>query len=572
MPWVFAFLFAIEVFAQPLPVQRASVELRLGTVGARTEFRIGEAIPISLDFRYAGGESLRVLSDVRIRTIRPQKPDEFSAASVDGSTDGWADPLGDLHWLAEGGWAGSGPNSVPLDSLHPFHLERDLNEFIVFRKPGHYRVTVRTSRVFVYPQTPPYVPPPPINATTLELTILPRDDARSARQFETGKAILDPLVLRAPASQAEGSASIQAIRTLRYLDTEPAARYLASIYGRGGIFGDKELEYAFYSSSYREAIIEELEKRIAAPDMAIDQSVLITPVQLKSFLLERQKGEPLSQADWEMLDDSVNKVLFEAAPRKLPEAKVTAYLSLYESGSKSYRGNPEVLRRLVESLPGGPPYALPAVLTRLWDQLGDARARLVPLLKEAVSGSAPVDAHTGGLALLRLAEIDPQTAKDAALHDLLSGELRIEDDHLLDLFIPESDAIDQALLAQYRQGKKVEMRIAKFASAKIEEDVWRAYRSRSTRDDQGCATSPLFAYFFRVNAAAAAIRRANDRSTAGNGCYPRIPRSLVTPGLEQQLIADAQSPLPYIRDIAIDTLGYVGPPAALPVLLGVLDK
>ncbi len=46
----------------------------------------------------------------------------------------------------------------------------------------------------------------------------------------------------------------------------------------------------------------------------------------------------------------------------------------------------------------------------------------------------------------------------------------------------------------------------------------------------------------------------------------------MTPALEQQLIADAQSPLPYIRDIAIDTLGYVGPPAALPVLLGVLDN
>ena len=367
MLWALAFLFAIEAVAQPLPVQRASVELRFGTGGAKTEFRIGEAIPISLDFKYAGSESLRVLSDVRLRTIRPQKPDEFSAASLDGSTDGLVDPLVDLHWISEGGFSGSGPRSAPLDSLHPFHLERDLNEFIVFRRPGRYRVNVQTSRVFVYPQAPPYAPPPPINATTLELTILPRDNARSARQFETTKAILDPLVLRAPASQAEGSASIQAIRTLRYLDTEPAARYLASIYGRGGIFGDRELEYAFYSSSYREAVIQELEKRIAAPDMAVDQSVLITPVQLKSFLLEHQKREPLSQADWEVLDDSVNKVVFEAAPRKVPEAKVVAYLSLYEVGSNSYRGNSEVLRRLIESLPGGPPYALPAVLTRLWD-------------------------------------------------------------------------------------------------------------------------------------------------------------------------------------------------------------
>ena len=158
------------------------------------------------------------------------------------------------------------------------------------------------------------------------------------------------------------------------------------------------------------------------------------------------------------------------------------------------------------------------------------------------------------------------------MHDLLSGELRLDDDHLVDFSLTESDAIDQALLSQYRQGKKVETRIAKFASVKIDEDVWRIYRSRSPRDYQGCATSPLFAYFFRVNAAAAAIRLADDRTTGGNGCYPRIPRPLVTPALEQQLIADAKSPLPHIRDIAIDTLGYVGPPAALPVLLAVLDQ
>src|SRR5579872_2967289 len=192
MRWALAFLVAAEVAAQPLTGPRISVELRLGTVGGKTEYRIGEAIPISLDFQYAGAESLRVLSDVRIRTIRPQKPDEFSATSLDGFTDGWADPLGDLHWLAEPGIFGSGPNSVPLDSLHPVHLERDLNEFIVFHKPGRYRVTVRTDRVFVYPQARPYVPPPPINATPLELTILPRDDARSAQQFEATKAILDP--------------------------------------------------------------------------------------------------------------------------------------------------------------------------------------------------------------------------------------------------------------------------------------------------------------------------------------------------------------------------------------------
>ena len=37
--------------------------------------------------------------------------------------------------------------SASLEVLHPVHIERDLNEFIVFLKPGRYVVHATSARV-----------------------------------------------------------------------------------------------------------------------------------------------------------------------------------------------------------------------------------------------------------------------------------------------------------------------------------------------------------------------------------------------------------------------------------------
>src|SRR5712692_4803258 len=111
--------------------QEPAVHLRLGTVEGRAEFHIGEPIPVTLDFAVKGPQSFQVSTDIRLRHLRPQAPDQFSATPADG----WVDSLGDLPWTMDpmvpstGSWG-----SARLDTVHPVHIERDLNEFIVFRK------------------------------------------------------------------------------------------------------------------------------------------------------------------------------------------------------------------------------------------------------------------------------------------------------------------------------------------------------------------------------------------------------------------------------------------------------
>ena len=119
------------------------MHLKFGTAGGRTGFHIGEAIRVTLDFDVqAPGRSGFNRSSTA--PLRPQAPDQFHATPAAG----WVDPLADLTWTMDGTVPSTGSwGSAQLDALHPVHIERDLNEFIVFREPGRYMVHVTSARV-----------------------------------------------------------------------------------------------------------------------------------------------------------------------------------------------------------------------------------------------------------------------------------------------------------------------------------------------------------------------------------------------------------------------------------------
>src|SRR4029077_19271049 len=94
--------------------------------------------------------------------------------------EGWRDPLEHLRWLMDGVMPGSGWPTANLDAVHPVHIELDLNEFIVFERPGIYVLHVTSSRAFV-----------PHRPNGLQLEILPRDDAWTASQFAVARATLE---------------------------------------------------------------------------------------------------------------------------------------------------------------------------------------------------------------------------------------------------------------------------------------------------------------------------------------------------------------------------------------------
>ena len=211
-----AALFCVAVSAMS---QQPPVQLRLGTPGGETRFHIGESIPITLTFETTGSQSFSVATGAASRRIRPQTPDEFSAEPAAG----WVDPLKDLTWTMESnGNQMLSQQQSALDASHPVTVTRTLNEFVVFRAPGHYVVYCNSGRSGAK-----------VRSNGLALEILPRDEAESARQFTSARAVLEtgkpPGEPERFIYQAKENAQADAVRTLRDLDTEAAAAYLASI-------------------------------------------------------------------------------------------------------------------------------------------------------------------------------------------------------------------------------------------------------------------------------------------------------------------------------------------------------
>jgi hypothetical protein len=543
--------------------------VRLSTIAGKTQFRIGEPIAAKLTFETTGGIKYSVLTAVPPRRIRPQTPDQFTAEPATG----WVDPLKDLQWTMEAGGNSALPQSqAVLDASHAVTVERDLNEFIVFLEPGHYVVHCTSSRLMSADGAQ-------LESNGLALDILPRDDHEDARQFasarstlESGKPPKEPeRFMRTDKENAQAGA----VRTLRDLDTEAAAVYLASIFGEGR-HTERDIEYALYASQHRAAIIRELERHMADLDLTITQTYVITLSELKARIEESKIGHKLSTAEWNVLDESIHKRVFELAARKTPEARAETYYYLFETGPASFRHTPEMRRLLLESLPSLSSFSIEILLCNNWGEIRDASPQVVPFLKQAVSRQwMRISPSIPGLALLRLAEFDPSAANDLAKEALLFGNPSIDDSQLLEFSVPPSPQLDQALLSQYRQGKLVDARIARFASPDIKDQLWRAYDEKlAARGGPECAT-PLLAYFFRVDPTAAASRVTESRKAQAYPCmalqFNGVERPLMSPALEQQLIEDAKSSVPLIRMGALQTLAMAGSPAVLPELFQLLD-
>jgi hypothetical protein len=557
-----AFLFlTISAMAQQPAV-------RLSTPAGQTQFRIGQPITVTLTFETTGAVKYSVLAAVPPRRIRPQTPDQFTAEPATG----WVDPLKDLQWTMEAGVNSAMPQrQAVLDASHPVTVERDLNEFIVFLEPGHYVVHCNSSRV----ETGDGVS----LESSIALDILPRDDAEDARQFVSARSTLEsgkpPKEPERFMRMDKENAQTAAVRTLRNLDTEAAAVYLASIFGEGR-HTERDIEYALYASQHREAIVRELERHMADPDLIVTQTYIITLSELKARLEESKVGHKLSTAEWNVLDESVHKRVFELATGKTPQARAETYFYLFETGPASFRHTPEMRLLLLESLPSLSSFSIEILLCNNWGEIRDASSQLVPFLKQAAARQwMQISPSIPGLALLRLEEFDQGAANDLAREALLAGNPSVDDSQLLEFPIPPSPQLDQALLSQYRQGKLVDARIARFASPDIKDQLWRAYDERlASRGQPECAT-PLLAYFFRVDPAAAASRVAQSRKAEAYPCtalqFNGLERQLMSPALERQLMEDAKSPVPLIRMGALQMLAMAGSPEVLPDLLQNLD-
>jgi len=231
-------------------------QLTISTSNNRLSFQIGEIIPLDLVFTSPSHNKYQIDMARYDRSGRLSE-DKFV---VDPST-GWDDPL-QLYFHSYKGFMGGGGRAYQVLSLTPTMVHAELNEWIRFKTPGQYRITVISGRVSEIGSST--FGGPGVTSNSLTLTVVP---ATKEWQESTLKTALE--VLRSSRPTAVPSSNpydlrTQAIKTLRYLGTADAARDMASRIDGGN--SAWEFEAGLLGSPARSVGLEEMKRLLVKPD------------------------------------------------------------------------------------------------------------------------------------------------------------------------------------------------------------------------------------------------------------------------------------------------------------------
>lgn len=537
------------------------VRFTLAAKDGRTTFRMGEPVDVELRFRADTPGKYVIAAFPDNRFVRLALFDVFTAEPKDGV----ADPLGDIPAQLGHGISAL-PHAVrPLDG-NIVSVERQVNEWLSFRKPGRYRITAETTRVR---RSDPASRPLRLRSNALEIEIVPPEAGWADRQLASAVAVLErgdppPPVISQVHDPAPEAQLRRAARILRFLETREAAHALVRFFEHGPAAAQQELRAGLFGSPHRKEVIASMERDLSAPDVPITYYWLGTLIELASAeILPPQPplpiGDPEAEKRWmeehgarlertRPVEQRYFAILAEAIGRKQGRARAVSLGTLLTRGPQP--PSPAVLAALFDNFTALPEISQRSLLEHEWYRIASPAAE--PLLRSlAASAGGARDA-----ALLRLYELNPKAGRELILRRIRSGDAGSGAQVLMilpDETIPE---LDEALAGALEQGKPVEALIARYATGAVFGRVRAWYEAK-----RPACGGPLFAYFFRVDPVYAAAQLAERRRTEPGGCplyMSPYEHLLASPGLERAAIEDLRHPNPMVRRSAQTLLQYGG--------------
>ena len=242
----------------PADSAHATVTVRLPT--GKATYRIGEEIPLELEFRGTAG------NDYYFSTETYDSSGRMTTERYEMTPPGgFVDPLSDL--FVDGSFVGGLRTTHPLDGT-PFTLHVSLNDWVQFKRPGRYRLSVTSSRLHRRSSQPA----PALTNSSVTLTIMPRDSRWESEQIRAVTDLIDR------GTDVEHDAAL-----LRYLATEPAAETLVARDDAIAAASGWEFEAALISSPYRALIVRQMEAKVDA-GANLDAEFLPTLTRLRVLL------------------------------------------------------------------------------------------------------------------------------------------------------------------------------------------------------------------------------------------------------------------------------------------------
>src|SRR5579864_1069841 len=263
--WLFLLAWQAALATNPLCAQTPDLTLTVHTSDGRSIFRIGELIRLELAFTSSASGRYQVDTASYDRSGR-LKEEKFA---VEPSW-GWDDPLAAFFHSYEGFMMG-GLRGYEVLSGKPTLISIDLNEWVRFRAPGHYKVTITSARVSRL-RAPFGSGGSSVTSNPIELTIVPATKAWQVATLKSALEALDQKIVKTDSSQAD--ARQRAVKVLRYLGTGGAAQVLAQrLTG-----GDSDWDFAagLMGTPARDEALQQMTNLLVNPNFPVTSRFIST--------------------------------------------------------------------------------------------------------------------------------------------------------------------------------------------------------------------------------------------------------------------------------------------------------
>ncbi len=546
------------------PVRAAAqsrAQLRVRTSTGAFTFRMGERIPLTLEFTAPQDAHLALIMATYDRSGR-MPYESFEVSPFSGATD----PL--AAYFATGGiMGGMSAPPEPLSSDKPISMQLDMNEWVRFDQPGDYTVTVRSSRVLAAGQPTLADHDHPVVADPLTLHIVP---ATPEWQRATLSAALKTLQTKASPFAPPPPQTTAAIAPRRFLATPAPINALAADLGDDQPAAPRfALGLAGLPPSLHELAVKTLEQQIANPAVSVSTWLMVA---LEALRAGSQASPEAQFRDRSESHTAVVQAIVAALPRKQDKAKAdTADLLLREeSGRPGSSATKAALGgALASTFTLLPEQRQAILLDAQWDALSPYLH--TQTLQEIVSlpSPDPGDRRTDiynrvslkSAALHRWYEVDPVAATQAAYAQIGSATPSFTAANLWFLPaepLPHLEIIwAQALLdpASETNPATLAALMTRFGTGAFSSQV--ATKVRASLDQQACAPqAAMLAYILKADPdLGSSVLHAALQARAHTGCYRVLFDDLAPYG----------NP-PVLTDVAINTINDPDPQTAADAL------
>jgi hypothetical protein len=389
----------------------------------------------------------------------------------------------------------------------------DLNQWVRFERPGHYRVRGGFHATGAEHQEVAF------DSNEIELEIIAAESSWQAAQLRDNVAILNSIQEKPDNQTFE--ARLDAARRISYLDTSDSVREAGRLLGTMDVQVSQILQTGLQASQDRDNVVAAMKTLLRTADEPVTRGFLDTLAALESWQQIPPTAVPASASDarrrYEARAVSLEQLRRELAgviDQKQDGAQAISIKTLLDNMAPETV--PATLRSQITALflelPAGKQSEL---LSSQWKKI--AGPEMIPILRR-IYDTAPQTIYPSppllATAVERLYELDPHQARTLLLDEMSRPVPRLPFRTLAILPDATLPAMDQTLLHHLKHNRETETGelIARYATSDIFEDVKRYYASQDaamrTRTSANVpnVTSPLcepplVAYFLRVDPA-----------------------------------------------------------------------